>query len=157
MVRQPPRELNPPLVDEAAVARAEAVLEILAQTFESWIDEEVALLTDARAAMKAEGVSLDTIDALSRRAHDLKGQGTTLNYPFVTRIAELLCKLCEHLPDPGALPVSLVDAHVDALRAIVRDGIRGGAHPTGSALVDELQLGVQSTLATWRERASGGH
>ena len=144
-----------PLLDEAAIERAEAALQAMAEIFESWIDEEVALLSEARAALKANGVSLDTIDALSRKAHDLKGQGTTLNFPLVTTIADLLCKLCEDLPSPDELPVPLVDAHVDAVRAIVRDGIKGEGDATGQALVGELKSRVRATLDGWRDRGSG--
>ena len=142
-----------PALDEEAIERAENALKTMANNFEGWISEEIDLLLAARDALKSDGVSQPTIDALSQRAHDMKGQGATLNFPFVTKIAEQLCRLCEHLPSPAEFPVSLVDAHVDALRAVVRDGIKGDSDPTARAVVAELSARVDDTLSTWRARA----
>jgi hypothetical protein len=143
-----------PQIDEAAIERAEAALAAMSGSFQSWIDEEIALLNDAHQALRTKGLTAEAVDRFSQRAHDLKGQGTTLNFPFVTKIAELLCKLCEHLPEPDELPLSLVDAHVDAMRAVVRDGIKGDTHATSNAVVGELDSHVQHTLATWRAKTS---
>ena len=141
-----------PPIDEEAIERAEKALQTMADTFENWIGEEVDLLLAARDVLKKDGASSTTIDELSRRAHDIKGQGATLNFPFVTQIAEQLCRLCEHLPEPSVFPVPLAEAHVDALRAVVRDGIRGDNDPTGRALVTELATRVNETLAAWRAK-----
>ena len=45
------------------------------------------------------------------------------------------------------MPLSLIDAHVDAARAIVRTGIRDAAHPVGLALVGELESRVRERVA----------
>ena len=139
-------------IDEAAIERAEAALAAMAGTFDSWIEEEIALLNEAHEALRTKGLTAEAVDRFSQRAHDLKGQGTTLDFPFVTKIAGLLCKLCEHLPGPDELPLSLVDAHVDAIRAVVHGGIKGEAHATGETLVSELDAHVQHTLSSWRTK-----
>ena len=141
------------LIDEAAIERAEAALAAMSGSFQDWIEEEISLLNEAREALRAKGLTAEAIDRFSQRAHDLKGQGTTLNFPFVTKIAELLCKLCEHLPEPNDLPLSLVDAHVDAIRAVVRDGIKGDSHATSKTVVGELDTHVQHTLSAWRDKS----
>jgi AcrR family transcriptional regulator len=144
---------TPPL-DEDAIERAEEALKTMADRFGGWIDEEVALLAAARDALKTDGISQTSIDAFSERAHDIKGQGATLNYPFVSKIAEQLCRLCEHLPTPNDFPLALVEAHVDALRAVVRDGIKGDDDPLSRAVVTELSGRVAETLAAWRAAAA---
>ena len=143
-----------PQVDQGAIDRAEAALAAMSGSFQNWIEEEIALLNEAHEALRTKGLSAEAVDRFSQRAHDLKGQGTTLNFPFVTKIAESLCKLCEHLPEPADLPLSLVDAHVDAMRAVVRDGIKGDAHPTSNAVIGELKSHVHQTLAGWRTKTS---
>ena len=142
----------PPAIDEEAIERAELALKTMANNFESWIDEEVKLLSAARDALAQNGISQAAIDMLSHRAHDLKGQGTTLNFPFVTKVAEQLCRICEHLPSAEELPLALVEAHVDAVRAIVRDGLRGDSDATGKALVGALSERVGETLSLWRKK-----
>ncbi len=143
-----------PQFDEAAIGRAEAALAAMSDSFQSWIDEEINLLNEAHRALRTTGLTAEAVDRFSQRAHDLKGQGTTLNFPFVTKIAESLCKLCEHLPEPGELPLPLVDAHVDAMRAVIRDGIKGDSHATSKTVVGELSSHVQLTLAGWRSKTS---
>ena len=153
----PKGEIKPaaaPEIDEEAIERAERALKSMANDFESWIDEEVNLLTAARDTLRANGISQPAINMLSHRAHDLKGQGATLNFPFVTKVAEQLCRICEHLPSSEDLPLALVEAHVDAIRAIVRDGLRGDSDATGIAIVSELSTRVGETLAHWRQRAT---
>lgn len=141
-------------IDEAAIERAEAAIAAMAGSFQSWIEEEIRLLNEAHAALRTTGLTAEAVDRFSQRAHDLKGQGTTLDFPFVTKIAESLCRLCEHLPEPDELPLSLVDAHVDAMRAVVRNGIKGDNHAISKSVVGELSSHVQHTLAGWRTKTS---
>jgi hypothetical protein len=39
-------------------------------------------------------------------------------------------------------PLFLVDAHIDAIRAAVRDGIKDVEHPVGKVLAEELERRV---------------
>ncbi|HXZ67958.1 MAG TPA: Hpt domain-containing protein [Alphaproteobacteria bacterium] len=139
-------------IDEAAIERAEAALAAMSNSFQGWIEEEISLLSEAHEALRTKGLTAEAVDRFSQRAHDLKGQGTTLDFPFVTKIAELLCKLCEHLPEPSDLPLPLVDAHIDAIRAVVRDGIKGDNHMTGKTVIGELDTHVRHTLSAWRDK-----
>ena len=38
--------------------------------------------------------------------------------------ADSLCRLLEHTPDLATIPLAIVDQHVDAVRAIVREYAR---------------------------------
>jgi len=42
--------------------------------------------------------------------------------------------------------MALVDAHIDAIRAAVRDDIKTDEHPVGRALSDELEARVAEAL-----------
>jgi hypothetical protein len=103
-------------------------------------------LDAARAAIRAEGLNVQTAETLYFRAHDLKGLGATYEFPLVTRIAASLCKLID---DPGSrvnAPMFLVDAHIDAIRAAVRDNIKTDTHPVGQALIAELERRVAESM-----------
>ena len=133
-------------IDAAAVARAEAALKGLASQFGAWLQDEVAKLEAARAAVKAEGATRANMDTLHLHAHDLKGLGGTYDFPLITRVAGSLCKLMD---DPVArvrAPLFLVDAHIDAVKAIMRDDIRDPAHPVGVALASALEGHVRDHL-----------
>ena len=101
-------------------------------------------LQTLRLAADAARWDAVSIDALLCAAHDLKGLGATYGFPLVTAIAASLCRLTE--TDDGKAVVTrdptLARAHVDALRAIVRDSIRAPNHPLGSALHQTLEAEV---------------
>jgi len=126
--------------DMSAIDRAEKALDKLSVRFEGWILDEVERLQKARDDVDAHGYSGDYADELFRAAHDLKGQGMTFGYPLVTYVAGSLCRLLEVLgaTDITNAPIDLIDHHVDAIRAIVRDKIKGNTHNTASELANSL-------------------
>jgi hypothetical protein len=134
-------------IDPAAVAKAEAALKGLSSQFGQWLQDEVAKLEAARETIRTEGANKATMDGLFTRAHDLKGLGATYEFPLVTRIAGSLCKLLGDGDGRVGAPMSLVDAHVQAIRAAVRDNIRDSDTPVGAALASELERGTADYLA----------
>lgn len=138
-------------IDPSAVAKAEAALKSLSSQFGQWLQDEIVKLENARAAIRTQGAGQATCDALFLHAHDLKGLGATYEFPLITRIAGSLCKLMDEPRTRPAAPMFLVDAHIDAIRAAVRDNIRDVEHPLGRRLAEELEGQVRAFLA---ERAA---
>jgi len=106
------------------VARAEEALGNLAGEFTEWMDGECTKLDEARRVVRTEGFAEEIRDALFRCAHDIKGEAATFGFPLVAPPADSLCRLIEHTPDMMQIPLGLVDQHVDAIRAIVRENSR---------------------------------
>ncbi len=130
----------------AAVERAEAALRSMAGEFDKWIRSEVEALEEARDAVLRDGFAGEARDSLYRRAHDLKGMGGSYGYPIVTRIAGLLCLLLDSGAEDEAA-ARLAIAHIEAIRAAVRDEVKDSDHPVGQALVLELERQVQDICA----------
>jgi len=78
-------------------------------------------------------------DALFRAAHDIKGEAATFGFPEVAGTAESLCRLLEHTPKITSIPVTLVDQHVDATRAIIREHARPDVGDVAVALTRRLR------------------
>ena len=134
-------------LNAVALAKAEAALKSLSGQFGQWLEDELKKLEGAGAAVRNLGMTQATGEALYTSAHDLKGLGTTYEYPIITRMAGLLCKLIE-TPDLRAkAPLRLIDVHIDAIRAAVRDNIHDVSHPTGKMIVDELEQQVTEHLS----------
>jgi len=133
-------------VDPAMVARAEAALDRLSVYFGPWMNEEVSLLTAARARVHDEGLNPDTGEHLNIQAHEVKSLAATFGFPIVTHIAGSLCKLIEDPDTRLRAPLFLVDAHIDAIGAALRAGIRELDHPTSVALIHELQARVREAI-----------
>ena len=134
-------------LDPAAIAKAEAALKNLSGNFAQWLQDEITKLEAARQAIRAEGVTPATMESLYLRAHDLKGLGATYGYPLITRICASLCMLTDDAEKRLRAAMTLVDAHIDAIGAAVRDEIKTEDHPVGRALVQELEARVAEALA----------
>ena len=134
-------------IDMAAIAKAEAALKSLSGNFAQWLNDEIVKLEAARQDVRAQGLTAQTVETLYLRAHDLKGLGATYEFPLITRLAASLCKLIDD-PDTRLMaPMFLVDAHIDAIKACVRDDIKVDTHPVGKVLAAELEGRVAQYLA----------
>lgn len=129
-------------IDAQAIERAEAALKAMSAQFGQWLQDEIAKLEKAQADLKAHGYTAETTEALYFRAHDLKGLGATYQYPLVSRLAGSLCRLIDDPAKRLSAPQPLVEAHIDAIRAVVRDEIQTDDHPTGKALAEALEARV---------------
>lgn len=135
-------------MDAAAVAKAEEALKSLSGQFGQWLQDEIDKLETARLAVKTQGAQPKLMDQLYLHAHDLKGLGTTYEYPLISRVASSLCKLMDAPNGRTDAPLFLVDAHIDAIRAIVRGAIHDPEHPVGRALAEALDLRVTDYIDT---------
>ena len=131
-------------LDMAAIKRAETAIAELKEEFAEWINSDVAKLVEARN-IYAKDNNIDALKTLYRMAHDLKGQGTTFDFPMVTRVAASLCNLTEALENRQA-PIGLIDAHVDAIKVVVRDNIRDSGNQIATVLAAELEARVKEFL-----------
>lgn len=134
-------------LDMDAIARAEAALKSLSGQFSEWLNDEIVKLEAARADVRAQGLTVQTAEVLYMRAHDLKGLGTTYEFPLISRIAASLCKLIDEPATRDKAPLYLVDAHIDAIKACVRDNIKDADHPVGQVLVAELERSVREHMS----------
>jgi chemotaxis protein histidine kinase CheA len=127
------------LPDDDPVARAEAALAQLSSEFSTWMDEECDRLDGARQTAHERGLDKTTHDDLFHAAHDIKGHADTYGFPLVTPVAESLCRVLEHSPDVARIPFELIDRHVDAIRAIVREQARPDLPELALALTRKLR------------------
>ncbi len=134
-------------LDPAAIARAEAALKSLSGNFAQWLRDEIAKLENAREGVRVDGQTPEAMLALYMRAHDLKGLGTTYGYPLITRIAASLCLLTDDAGKRARAALELIDAHLDAIRAAVRDEMTTADHPVGKTLVEGLEARVAAAMA----------
>jgi HPt (histidine-containing phosphotransfer) domain-containing protein len=125
--------------DDDPIARAEAALVELSTEFTSWMHSECERLETTRRDVKHAGFTDKTHDALFRAAHDIRGEAATFGFPEVAGAAESLCRLLEHTPKMTSIPIKLVDQHVDAVRAIIREHARADVADVAVALTRRLR------------------
>ncbi len=138
---------GPTTVDMAAVERAEAALAELKGEFSVWMNDECQRLDAARRTVHEKGFDRTTVERLMLPAHDIKGGATTLGYPLAERIATSLCRLLHHAPEPARIPMTLIDHHVDTIKAIVREEVLSPVNPYGMEIAEQLSILVEKYLA----------
>ena len=121
-----------------AIKAAEEAIEELSVNFKDWMVGEVERLDKASAALTADGLSETSIDAVFSVAHDIKGQADTFGYPLAGDICASLCHLLDSCPDRRKIPLVLVEQHVDAVKAILREGATGDDNDTARELATQL-------------------
>jgi chemotaxis protein histidine kinase CheA len=136
------------------VARAEAALAQLSSEFTDWMHDECEQLDRARRNVRQNGLTALPREALFRAAHDIKGQAATLGFPLVAEIAGSLCRLIEETHDPNRIPLDLVDQHVDAVRAIIREHSRPNAEAIAARLTSTLRQVCEEFIARQAAQAS---
>ena len=133
-------------LDIAAVQRAEKAMETLKVEFSDWIAKDISRLGEVYSAFVANMNAVRAGD-LFRASHDLKGQAATFEYPLIARVASSLSKLIDEMGSPDKIPLTLVQAHVEAIHVIHRDKIKDISDLTALTLVEELEARVVKTLA----------
>lgn len=131
-----------PPADKAAIGRAETALSNLKTEFADWLGEEVVKLEHYLAEVRSNGLQGEPGEMLFTTAHDLRGLGSTYEFPLITRIAGSLSKLIENPETRSDVPMSLVEAHVGAIRAAINQNIRTEDDPVGKQLAEELETRV---------------
>jgi len=121
------------------VAAAEEALAQISGDFNNWMQDELGRLDAARHRVRQAGLSKETRQELFLAAHDVKGDCGTLGYPEAAPAADSLCRLLEHTPDLRRIPLPIVDQHVDAVRAIVREHDRPDIGSIAAALTSKLR------------------
>ncbi len=129
-------------LDLDAIARAEKHLANLSSEYVFWVENDLQKLRqafdDASAATDPNARN-EHVEALFVVAHDMRGQGTTFGYPFVSQICDILCR---YLKREGQVDLLLVSPFIDALRAIINNRVAGESDPIGQAMIKGLQMAV---------------
>jgi CheY-like chemotaxis protein len=131
--------------------QAEQQLERSALDFTSWALEYLSKLSDLCTkailadAQAGRGQHFQEINLL---ALELRGQGGTFGYPLISTFGKMLydatCEGCRE--DDNA--VDIVQAHIDAMRAVIREKVAGDGGKIGRALLASLKKAIDTNQAT---------
>jgi chemotaxis protein histidine kinase CheA len=121
------------------VARAEQALAEMSGEFNDWMIIECDRLATAHAAILKDGFTPHAREEFFRAAHDVKGHSATFGYPRAASAAESLCRIIEHAPNLEKVPSDLIEYHVNAIQAIVRENKRADRTDTADELSQRLR------------------
>lgn len=120
------------------IARAETALSQIKGEFRNWMSAECDTLEAVRATIHAGGANEESIERLFNAAHDIVGHAGVFGYPLAGKIADSLCRLISRSSEPVKIPATLIDAHVNSVRAVVREGVHEANNRMGTEIYQRL-------------------
>lgn len=138
---------GPVAIDPEILDRAEQAVEELSGDYAQWAQQDIDGLRKAVALARSNPADAEAaISRIYGHALDLKGQGGGFGYNLITAVGDLLNRFVEGRKTISAVEFEIIDAHIDALQAVLRDGVKGDGGAVGAALVEGLQqLGATHT------------
>ena len=132
-----------PQIPADILEQAEQSLERAVLDFTTWAKEYLQNLGSlCDEARDNEIKRLSKFAEINTLAHELRGQGGTFGYPLISVLGKMLydstyegCPLTDN-------QVEIVRAHIDAMRAVIRDKVAGGGGQVGKELLASLKQAI---------------
>ena len=131
------------IVPDTILAEAEAALQREAAGFLTWakvyLDNLSKEVTEARTLVQDRNKHFDEINLI---AHELRGQGGTFGYPLITLFAKSLYESTKEPRKEDDAALDIAKAHIDTMRAVIREDIEGDGGELGQQLFKSLKLAI---------------
>jgi len=126
-----------------ALERAQAAVAALARDYVKWAQADIAAcqhhLDQARIAPDQRDLHLQELYGI---AHNIKGQGSAFGFPLMTRIGQSLCQFTRERHGYGEEHLALIARHLQALRQVLDNDLRGDGDATARDLAARLETEV---------------
>ena len=136
---------GPGAVDEAALDRAEKVIQDMSGDYLKWAKGDLARLAKAFAALKSgKGDTATHLDAIFAVSHDIKGQGGSFDFDLMTILGNQLRRFIEGLKGKAGAPeVEVIELHVNALQVVMAQNLKKDGGPIGRSLLGGLEQVIE--------------
>lgn len=136
-------------IDFAALQKAEALFAKATEDYPDWVQNTLQHLVDLHHhCIEEPKIRHESFEKISRIAHDLKGQGGTFGYPLITSFATSLFRFSSLKVDVEDDHVEIIKAHIDAMRAVIRDRVSGD----GGRIGVELARGLDDIIKRYKKK-----
>ncbi|WP_290981447.1 response regulator [Ferrovibrio sp.] len=127
-------------VTAAEMADALATLARLRAEFERFLADAAHQITlDARNARIRPELAAEISQRIFRLAHNIKGQGSSFDYPLATEIANELCNFLRNRQNIGERDAALISGYAAALDTVARNKVQGSGGELGQRLISRLR------------------
>lgn len=137
-----------PTLDPELLKKAEAAVASFGDGYRDWAKDDLARLEAVYDRLRAGGECEDeAVAAIAAIAFEMKGHGGSFGYRLMTDISRSLEDFARSGCEFGPRTVVVIGAHIDAMRAVLRDDIRGDGGEIGRALLAGLRHVVHKLTA----------
>lgn len=140
---------------QSVLQAAEAELKREAEGFIGWAKEYLNRLSQQVADAKSRvGERTANFEDINLVAHELRGQGGTFGYPLITVFAKSLYDVTKPPCAQDDNTLEIVKAHIDAMRAVMREKIEGDGGEVGQQLFKILKQAIVKYAAKPAEQSA---
>lgn len=143
-------------IDPLLIEAAEAKIQSMVGDYSDWVNKSLGVLTVAHKSLRLgeghEDANRKHLAHINKIAHELRGQGGIFDYPLITALGKSLYRTTM---DYGVTVTQkrqkLLKAHIDAIRTVFTQKIRGDGGEVGTALLKEMAGAVKRYSETKRK------
>jgi CheY-like chemotaxis protein len=126
-------------IDPNLIAAVESQIREMEEEYVEIVRSSIERLVQSyRQAVKAPDQATQHYQEINKVAHELRGQGGIFGYPLISRFAFSLYASTKGTPKATEKHLDLVKAHIDGIRVVMRDKVRGDGGPLGRELLAGL-------------------
>ena len=127
-------------IDPDLIKQAESVIDSMSGEFAESVGHEIARLMKLALDLEEDMAQAEKVMKKVRSVgHELRGQGATYDYPLISDVAASLFRYTERLYSHVELSADVLRAHADAMRAVIKNDVRGDGGAVGADLVQSLE------------------
>ena len=131
---------GPGAIDLEALEKAEKVIASLANSYLDPVADDLRNIDETFGKLEAAtGDRKEELMAVFQTALILKGQGGSFGYDLMTTIGNELCRLIEKLDKAGPKEVEAIKLHIDSMKLVISNDIKGDGGVTGKEMLAGLQ------------------
>jgi len=135
-------------IDVDAIRQASSAIEIMAGDFEERVALDVTMIMKLSHDLDEDPSRASKIgNKLSRIGIEMSGQGETFGFELISGVGASMCRYIQELDDPESLKGDVIRAHADAMRAIIKNKVKGDGGVVGTELVTSLEKLVDRMIA----------
>lgn len=138
---------GPGAVNLEALERAEQVIADLSDDYLGWVKEDMDRIQSGIDKLKSgDGDAKELLDSIFQTSHDIKGQGGSFGYDLMTTVGNDLCRFVEQIKEPTQKDTNILQLHLDTMRLIINQKIKGDGGDLGEKLLSGLDLVIQKAI-----------
>lgn len=134
-------------ISPEALAEAEAALAEMSEDYPDWVSSTIDKLSEQhRNCVDDPDKRKEHFQEIREIAHDMKGQGGTFGYPLISTFSDALYGFADARGKLTDDHVEIIKAHVDAMRAVISNRVKGDGGEIGA----ELTKGLAAAIAKYK-------